>query len=105
MMPATEESSAPASGGKRVPILLHTAFTIGKLVMVGTTSAVVALSIYARCDPLWLAVRAGVALLVTGLITWAVCWVISRGALNAARSQLREAQYVERAPAFLNKRA
>jgi hypothetical protein len=104
MTPATEDSSS-APRGKRVPILLNTAFTIGKLLMVGTTSAVVALSIYARCDPLWVAVRAGVALLATGLITWAVCWIISRGALDAARSQIREVRYAETAPAFLNKQA
>jgi hypothetical protein len=99
------EHAEKTSAGKRIPILLDLALTTGKLLMVGSTSVVVALSVYARCDALWIAVRAGVTLLATGLLTWSICWMISHGSLAAVRSQLQEAQHMEAAPALLNKRA
>jgi hypothetical protein len=100
----TEREEKTASE-KRVPVLLNTALTIGKLLMIGSTTAVAALSLLARADMIWVAVRAAATLLVTGLLTWAVCWIVSYGSLSAARSQLQEAQPVEAAPALLNKRA
>jgi hypothetical protein len=101
----TPDKESPAAKGKRVPVLLDVTMTIGKLLMIGSATAVVALSVYARCDPLWVAIRAGITLLATGLLTWAICWIVSRGSLEAARSQMQRVQQPQIAPSILNKRA
>jgi hypothetical protein len=101
----TSETGTPASGGKRIPVLLDATMTVGKLIMIGSTAAVVALSISAHCSPIWVAIRAGITLLATGLLTWAICWIVSRGSLEAARSQMQKAQEPQISPSLLNKRA
>jgi hypothetical protein len=101
----TPDKESPTAKGNRVPILLDATMTVCKLLMIGSTAAVVVLSLLAKCDPLWLGIRAGTTLLVTGLLSWAICWIVSRGSLEAARSQMQHVHESQTGPAFLNKQA
>lgn len=99
--------AAPASApgaARRVPVLLELTLTAGKILTVGVTVCVVALSILERCTVLAILLRGGVALLGTGLLAWAAAWIVARGTIEAARGQMLDAQG-RRIPPGLSKRA
>ena len=73
-----------ARGGRRAPLLLETAYaiTFGLTLVAGLATA--ALSALAGA-PAWLiAVRAGLAVLVLGLVFWLVNYQLMHGAFEAA---------------------
>lgn len=78
-----------ARGGRRAPLLLETAYaiTFGLTLVAGLATA--ALSALAGA-PAWLiAVRAGLAVLVLGLVFWLVNYQLMHGAFEAAVEELR----------------
>ncbi len=88
---AEAKPNAPKGQRRRVPLLQETAFTLTKLTMLTTGPLILALSLQAGATLLMAAVRAGVAVLVVGLLLWGANWVLARSALDALHQQLKEA--------------
>ena len=89
-----EETKAkqPAAGGKkRLPALIETAFTISMLVTVLVGVATALLSYMAGCDPTNIILRAAVATLSVGFITFFFSYLVARGAIQTVAAQTREA--------------
>ncbi len=90
---ASKKSRAPKKAApprRRAPILLEAAYTLFVLVILGTGLSTALISWLAGADLLMVVVRAGGALLVTGLILWIVYWLMANGVVEARRQLVIE---------------
>jgi protein-S-isoprenylcysteine O-methyltransferase Ste14 len=90
---ATKEPKRPAAvrqAGSRAPLLLETAYAVSFSIIVLAGIVTAGLSVWSGV-PAWLvAVRAGLAVVVLGLVLWTVNYRLMHGAFEAAMSDRRE---------------
>jgi hypothetical protein len=90
--PAAEAKSAKPQTRRHLPLLLETSFAIARLASLASGLIVLGVSLQAGATPIVAALRAGLTVLVMGLLLWSANWVLARSALEVVRVQLKEAQ-------------
>jgi hypothetical protein len=84
--PAGKGSNAEA----RQPFLLEAVLAVSRLLVIlaGVSAGLAAWN--AGCDPLTIAVRAGVALFTAGLLVWLANWFVAQRSLAVLKIQLEK---------------
>ena len=90
-----QPSKKGQSNQKPVPLMIETAFTAAK-VMVLVFGVIVALvSLSSGNGLLTVATHVIVAVIVTGLIAWLIVWMLVRGSMDSLISEIRQAKQAE----------
>jgi hypothetical protein len=74
-----------------VPILMETAFTFSKIVVILMGLVVGGLSLLAGNDVISSALRSMVAILATGFMLWLITWLVIRGSMNTVITSIQQA--------------
>ena len=104
----TKAPKAPRRGraSKRVPLLLEAVYAASVLIVILTGALTAGLSWLSGVSALWVLARAGLAVLLVGLVLWLLNYQLMHGALAAAlaaaREQVPEAPVAEPPPDFIH---
>ena len=90
-VPEPPPAPKPAGGARRAPVLVEILNGLSRLAVTVVGAGTALAAILAGTDWLGVAVRAGAAVLLIGIVLWLLNWFVARGALEAARQQLAEA--------------
>jgi len=93
---AKEKKEPKLKKQKPMPILLETAFTISRSLVILTGAGVAVLSLLAGNDIVVTALRSVAAILVTGFLLWVITWLLIRGSMNSLITSIRKASQNER---------